>query len=370
MMLGVGMIVAILPGRIIDFTGSGASVGYLASAFALSYLVLQVPIGNLSDRLGIKWFLLAGYMLCFSAGVLYYFSNGASLIFLGRIIQGAGEAPIWALAPALLSIKYPNSKGKVMGLYNASIHIGLTIGPLLGILVLKVWTGNQAFLFYALVCLLGAMITWFSIGQTVNNELDVKETVDFSKVIVLMSKGSTFAVLVGIMLYGAGYGIFVTNIPAFLIGVKEFDPTFIAVYFSLFYIGISLSQIIGGYLSDKMGREIFMIVGLLMTALGMALFPGLSQPFISVILSMASIGLGIFYIASMALLNELVPNSLKGTISGAYFLFWGIGYFFGPIIMGRLGELPGFSKGFYIFSIVLVLEAAVLMVFYRRAKSV
>jgi len=160
MMLGVGMIMALLPQRIIVLTGSGKTVGYLASAFAISYILLQVPIGNLSDRYGFKFFLFLGYLICFITGVLYYFSNHTNLYFLGRLFQGMGEAPIWALAPALLSIKYPASKGKAIGIYNASIHTGLTIGPLLGILFSNYLTGNKPFLFYTGVCLLGALILW------------------------------------------------------------------------------------------------------------------------------------------------------------------------------------------------------------------
>lgn len=57
--------------------------------------------------------------------------------------------PIWALAPALLSIKFPDSKGKAMGIYNATLHIGLTMGPILGIILLKFWSSDLAFLFYA-----------------------------------------------------------------------------------------------------------------------------------------------------------------------------------------------------------------------------
>ncbi|MBA1334542.1 MAG: hypothetical protein HPY66_2391 [Firmicutes bacterium] len=113
MMLGVGMIVALLPQRVIDLTGSNEKVGYLASAFAISYILLQVPIGSLSDKIGFKKLITSGYLLCFATGMLFFVSKSSTLIFFGRIIQGAGEAPIWALAPALLSIKYSATKGKL-----------------------------------------------------------------------------------------------------------------------------------------------------------------------------------------------------------------------------------------------------------------
>ncbi len=103
-------------------------------------------MGNLSDRMGFKPFLVAGYVTCSVTGLLYYLAGSARLVFLGRVLQGAGEAPVWALAPALLPIRYGAAKGKVMGACNAVLHLGLTVGPLVGIAFADAWTGNQAFL--------------------------------------------------------------------------------------------------------------------------------------------------------------------------------------------------------------------------------
>lgn len=368
MMLGVGMTMAILPQRIINLTGSGSAVGYIASAFAISYIVLQVPIGNLSDKLGFKFFLVLGYLLCGITGLLYYFSNNVNLIFLGRVFQGAGEAPIWALAPALLSIKFSNSKGKVIGIYNTAIHIGLAMGPILGIFVLEIWTANQAFLFYAFTCLIGAIITLVTVDNGANNKVPNNQMIHFKNILVLMDDRKILVVLAGIMLYGAGYGIFLTVIPAYLISVRGFSQTFIGLFFSLFYLAISLSQIITGHLSDKMGREKFMINGLVIAALGLSIFSGFNQPWISIILTLVSVGLGVFYLSSMAFLNEMVPNSLKGTISGSYYLFWGIGFFFGPVFIGKLGELPGFNIGFYVYSITLTLLGVSMFFIYKKGS--
>ena len=87
-----------------------------------------------------------------------------------------------------------------------------------------------------------------------------------------------------------------------------------------------------------------------------------------VILALASFGLGVFYLSSMAYLNEVVPDSLKGTISGAYYLFWGIGFFFGPLVVGKLGELSGHNLGFFMYSLVLIVEAITMIFLYRRVK--
>lgn len=366
MMLGVGMIVAVLPQRILDFTSDRSQVGYLASAFALSYIALQVPIGNLADKYGFKLFLMLGYTLCFLTGGLYYLSNSTNLIFLGRLFQGIGEAPVWALAPALLSIKYPLARAKVMGVYNASIHIGLTLGPVLGVLFSRILSGNQFFLLYALVCALGATIIYFFVENPQISTSETKQSLSLKSLLTLAKDRQTAIVLVGITLYGAGYGAFLTNVPAYLLGVRNYSQALISIFFSLFYVAISVSQVLTGPLSDKFGRRLFMIIGLYTSGIGLLLFSQFALPWTIIILTLASLGLGIFYLSSMAFLNDIVPNSLKGTISGAYYLCWGIGFFFGPIIIGQLGKLPGFNKGFYIFAVVLIVEAVIMMAHSRQ----
>ena len=158
MMVGVGMMVAVLPQRVIHLDGNGESVGYLASAFAFSYILFQIPIGSLSDRLGFKPFLVMGYLLCFLTGVIFFLAPNSNWIFFARVIQGVGEAPVWALAPALLSIKFPMSKGKVIGIYNAVIHLGLTLGAIVGLVIGKLLNEQELFLVYSLCCLSGVFL--------------------------------------------------------------------------------------------------------------------------------------------------------------------------------------------------------------------
>jgi MFS family permease len=64
----------------------------------------------------------------------------------------------------------------------------------------------------------------------------------------------------------------------------------------------------------------------------------------------------------MAYLNEGVSDSLKGTISGAYYLFWGLGYFLGPLVAGELGNSIGLSVSFYLLAGLLGVETILLMV--------
>lgn len=162
LMVGVGMIVTLLPQRVHAMTGSLESVGLVASVFALAYLLAQLPISILSDRPGPKRFLVIGYMLCALSGLAFLLAQTAGGIYLGRAIQGLGEAPIWALGPAVLSLAYPSSKGRAIGIYNAAIHAGLTVGPLPGLLIAPKGQSGLPFLVFAGLCISGGLVVFLS----------------------------------------------------------------------------------------------------------------------------------------------------------------------------------------------------------------
>ncbi len=369
LMVGVGMIVALLPQRVLDLSGSLQSVSYVASVFALSYLMLQLPIGNLADRLGVKPFLILGYVLCCVSGVVFFYAGSSQTLFLGRFIQGAGEAPVWALGPALLSLAYPHAKGKVIGIYNAAIHTGLTFGPLLGILLFPTGQGNLPFLLFAGLCFSGGMTILLFLPHTPSTARPtIGQTPRLRQLLRLLKVRDPLVTLFGILLYGAGYGVFVSVLPASLALSKGFDNLSIGIFFALFYVAISVSQLIAGPLSDWYGRHAFMIAGLAISALGVASFAWFPHPWTYAPLTLASFGLGVFCVSSMAYLNECVPASLKATVLGSYYLSWGLGYFLGPLLVGRLSDIASPMAGYYLLALTMAVQAGVLCL-TRVARS-
>lgn len=114
-----------------------------------------------------------------------------------------------------------------------------------------------------------------------------------------------------------------------------------------------------------------MVSGPLMAASGLAVFPAFGQPWIHVLLTTESLGLGVFCVSSMAFLNETVPDSFKGTVSGAYCLSWGAGYFLGPLTAGRMSTSVGFKALFPLLAVflALVLEAGTLALAEWRGRG-
>lgn len=151
---------------------------------------------------------------------------------------------------------------------------------------------------------------------------------------------------------------------------KSVSSVEIGVFFSLFYVAISFSQVITGPLTDIFGRNRYMIIGLLVTIAGIIIAPVLSMPLVLLALTVASLGMGTFHLASMGFLNEIVPDYLKGTISGAYYFFWGIGMFFGPPIIAKISICTSFKVSMTGYSLFILLVAIGLMISSRYKAEI
>jgi MFS family permease len=257
-----------------------------------------------------------------------------------------------------------------MGIYNASLHCGLTLGGLLSIMIFRIWPGSEPFLLFAVLSMLGGLIFALFVDSPGRRPAEKAAAMSVSGIWPLVTDRTNLSVFCGIALYGAGYGIFITIIPAFLIGTKEVAQTTIGVFFALFYTALSLSQLFAGKWSDRKGRKPAMIVGLLLACLGIAAFHGCPYPFFIIFLTTASLGLGMFCVSAMAFLNERVSRSLKGTISGAFYFFWGAGYFFGPLLIGRIGSSINFPAGFSLFAALIMLQLTALSLAVKEDRRV
>lgn len=347
-MFGVGLITPLLPARILNASGSTVQVGWLASAFACSYLLVQVPIGMLADRYGFTYFIALGYFVCGIAGIIYLNSDSSFPVLIGRTIQGGGEAPLWALAPALLSLLKPAQKARIIGWYNACLHIGLTSGSIFGFAFFNLLTEQQVFTMFILLCTISGLITLSCKNKkpTSISTAIRKPGMDRKEIIHLFLAQKTMWVLVGITLYGAGYGVHLTIIPSFFLQKFAFSHTSVGWLFIGFYVGISLAQLVGGFIADKKGRIVPMIAGLLLFAGGQFFFHTFSMGISIGLLALASFGLGLYLIGSITFLNDLVGDKSKGLVTGLFYLFWGFGYFVGPLVLGYAGGFGLYLQSF------------------------
>lgn len=135
-----------------------AEIGKLYSAVGIINLLLLIPIGRLSDRLGRKALIVAGLAISFVGlcGMAY----SSTLVQLGIFMAmgGIGRSATNPSMLALLSDITPASlQGRVQGFYVICDDAGFVLGPALGGLVWEAWGAGPTFLMYAGPALIGCV---------------------------------------------------------------------------------------------------------------------------------------------------------------------------------------------------------------------
>src|SRR5215471_11682801 len=99
--LGFGSVLpALAPHIRNDLGGSDRTVGFVIGTFSVVALCSRAFAGRLADHKGRKRAFITGLCSCTLAGVAYLLPWGVSGIYLGRILQGIGEACLYTGAAA------------------------------------------------------------------------------------------------------------------------------------------------------------------------------------------------------------------------------------------------------------------------------
>jgi EmrB/QacA subfamily drug resistance transporter len=102
-------------------------------AYMVASTVLLLPAGRLADQFGRKRLYVAGMAIFTLASLGAGLAGTGTELILWRVVQGVGGAFVFALAGALVTDAFPREKlGLAMGTNTMVAAVGLVIGPVLG----------------------------------------------------------------------------------------------------------------------------------------------------------------------------------------------------------------------------------------------
>jgi sugar phosphate permease len=114
-----------------DFAIPAASLGLMASAFFYAYGVVQIPVGVLSDRVGVRHTVFYLGLLGVAGCILFGLSTGLHMATWGRILIGIGTAGVWVPSLKYLAMNYrPDEFATMTGVLNAIGSQGLILAAL------------------------------------------------------------------------------------------------------------------------------------------------------------------------------------------------------------------------------------------------
>jgi MFS family permease len=134
----------LLPILLTTVLGAPAAVVGIVEGIAEGVAALMKYVsGRLSDRLGAKRWIFAGYSLAAVGKVVVAAAGVWQVVLVGRVIDRTGKGIRGTPRDALLSREVGGAEtGRVFGFHRAMDTLGAVIGPLAGLVILAASSGN------------------------------------------------------------------------------------------------------------------------------------------------------------------------------------------------------------------------------------
>jgi FSR family fosmidomycin resistance protein-like MFS transporter len=357
--LTTGLLVALLPFIRQDLGINYLQAGLLTSAFSLTAGISQLFGGWISDRIPRKTAMAVGLFgvgLC-SLGIgfapNYYFLLG--ILILQGIMAG------WYHPSALASISgyfEQARRGKAISVHMLGGTLGFLIGPTLGAGISTWINWHYAFVIISLPTIIAGILalTILKMPTVAETNTDVKSPAGkppkkFSDIINVFRSmlGIYIIVLLVQLLIGPGMSF----VSLFLVDQHHMSTAAAAIWVSIIRAGSVIGSLLGGWMSDKYGRQRAILVSLVFLGITVYLLAHLPL----------NVGLAIVFVfygmlmsmretTMQAYLMDSSPAHLRATTFGIYFGFGQEGSSLIQPGIGRAMDVIGIGSVFNIIGYI------------------
>ena len=339
-----------------DLGGSDRTVGFVIGTFSLVALFSRLFAGRLADHKGRKIAFLTGLVSCALAGFSYLLPLGIQGMYLGRALQGIGEACLYIGAAAWsVELAGLHRSARALGYLSSGIWGGISAGPVIGQFLV---TFEQAALFQSLAAI-AAFLVLMRVPE--NYKASTLERRPWLRMAIVPPG---IAVGLGNVHYPVITGFLILHLAS--------HGNSGAAAFSTYAGFVLLSRFFLGGLPDKVPAHFTYYTGLVFMAAGLTIL-ATGPAFAGAIVGAALLGFGFSFpwasVASTVL--RKTPDQERGStvsvLSAFYDLFVGMSSFSAGLIANRYGYAAAFVMA------ILALGAAAIagrfVFFSTRAEA-
>lgn len=349
-LVAVGAVLPVLPRFVRGPLDAGnLAVGVVIGSYAITGLLLRPFAGRFADQRGRKPTVLIGSILVAIGGFMYLLPLGVPGLIAARLVLGAGEGTVFTAGSAWIVDLAPVARrGRVIGLYGLAVWAGLSIGPLIGELLLQSSGYTLVWIFAGTVPLLGALIAsrlpdpFHAVPhpEEEHHALIEREAIRPGAALALGSIGyGTMAAFVVLHLEsrGVGHG---------------------AVVFGAFATMVVLTRLVGGDLPDRVGPARVAIGAAIVEAIGLATIAiAYSLPVaIAGALAMGA-AFSLLYPSLSLIVVSRVSDTRRGAALGTFTAFFDAGVGFGAPLAGAAAALSSYEGAFLLAAAIALISA-------------
>ncbi|HXC35908.1 MAG TPA: MFS transporter [Candidatus Acidoferrales bacterium] len=144
-----------------SFHGNMAALQWVVSSYTITFAASILSAGALGDRIGAKRVFMAGFGLFTVASVVCAAAPTLPILIFARAVQGTGAAILVPNSLALLNHAYDDSgeRARAVAFWASGASFTLTLGPLVGGFLIKLFGWRSIFLVNLPLGLLGLWLT-------------------------------------------------------------------------------------------------------------------------------------------------------------------------------------------------------------------
>ena len=394
-MLGFAMIFPLLPFYALRLQAPEWVIGWMIASFSIAQLASSPIWGRLSDRFGRRPALMVGLAASGIAFVVFGFATSIWLLFLSRLIQGAGGGTTGVAQAYIGDAIEPKNRAKALGWLSAATSAGVMIGPAIGSLATTF--GHEApGLIAGALCLLNVAFAWRWLPETspgtdrgIGGSTDrrivgvgaahalpsadppIRRSIRAAVWEVVRRPGATVPRLIWIYAIGMLGFMSMTGVLALYLE-REFAVTEKTIGLFFMYTGalsVVLRAVILGRLVDALGERRVMRLGGVSLALGLLLIPfAHTIPLLAVAIAFIPTGTALLFPATTALVTHEAPDTERGQVMGVQQTFGGIARVIAPIWATAAFQGLGPAVPFFVASAIV--GVVVVLAFQVRAPAV
>ena len=350
--------VPVLPDYATRFNASPTMIGLLFASFGVTLLVLSIPMGAISDRIGRKGPMICGLALLAAATLAFAYTQTLEMLFVARLLQGAADGMTWIVGFAMIADLYgPEERGRAMGLAMAGSTLGIIIGPVIGGWLYEIGGIRLPFLFVAALAVVDLLVFAAVAPATRGSgtSIPMRRVLTHRPVaicaLVVIAGGGTIAMLEPV-------------VPLLLEKRLGLGPAAIGTLFGIASVASTTMHPLYGRLSDRWGGRRLMMVGLIGSALVLPLL-SFATDFRSAAFAMVPMWMvfSMIITPSLAYMAEVASAAgfeSYGVVYGVYNMAWAVGLMVAPALGGFLFERVGFEAMSIGWGILLVVIGVVL----------
>jgi len=352
----------------------------LVSTFTIAQLVSAPVWGRFSDRFGRRPALLVALGASAIAYVIFGFANSLALLFVSRIVQGAGGGTVGVIQAYVADSVEPDQRARGLGWLSAATNLGVALGPVLGSFAITLGnkvcnlgggdvTGLHAVghampgLFAALLCVVNMAFAWkylresHAVGEPAHATERKPRTSREAVLRVIEHSGEPASRLIWI--YAIAMGAFqgVTAILALFLadryGVTEQTISYFFVYIGS--ISVFTRVLLLGKAVDRLGEARLSRIGVLLLGIGLGAMPlARSLPLLALAVAFIPLGTAFTFPCVTALLSRVISSRERGLYMGVQQSFGGVARIIAPLWAGFAYDHLGKGVPFYTSALVVV----------------